>query len=77
MRRIGFDRSRIESLEDERKKAFYDVFGIAEKSENILAWSAHSMTGKASQQEMQLLNVFLSQHSVSPEEYLDCLYFEE
>ncbi|MBR0416622.1 MAG: hypothetical protein IJI56_02310 [Firmicutes bacterium] len=76
MRRIVFDRTRVESLEDERKKTFCDVFGIAEKSENIQAWTAHAMTGKASPQEMQLLNAFLSQHGVSPEEYLDCPHFD-
>ena len=77
MRKISFNRAGIDILDGERKKAFCDVFGIAEKSENIQAWTAHAMTGKASPQEMQLLSAFLSQHGISTEEYLACPYFED
>ena len=54
----------------DKAQALKDVFGIAARSENILAWTARAKEGRALPQEMQLLEVFLSKHGIEMAEYL-------
>ena len=54
----------------DKAQALREAFGIAEKSNNIMGWTARAKMGKAVPQEMQLLSTFLSQHGLEMAEYL-------
>ncbi len=72
MIRLYFEKEKYE-----KKEGLEEVVGIVEKSDNIQAWTVHAKEGKASDQEMQLLASFLSQHGVTMEEYLGCVLLSE